>query len=83
MLAQCAIKAEAEAIFTWSRRHHALCGPEVTGGFERPKSDFRYAYPHGSGLIGKKDWAPVSPTCMSKCPLWASRPPVPPGREVS
>ena len=36
MLAQCAIKAEADAIFTWNRRHYALCGPEVTGRLRTP-----------------------------------------------
>jgi predicted nucleic acid-binding protein len=29
MLAHCAFKAKAEAIYTWNARHYALCGPEV------------------------------------------------------
>lgn len=30
MLGQCAIKAQAETIYTWNARHYALCAPEVT-----------------------------------------------------
>jgi len=30
MLAHCAIKSQAEAIYTWNARHYAQCGPEVT-----------------------------------------------------
>jgi predicted nucleic acid-binding protein len=30
LLAQCAIKAQAEMIYTWNARHYALCAPEVT-----------------------------------------------------
>ncbi|HEX5229216.1 MAG TPA: PIN domain-containing protein [Bryobacteraceae bacterium] len=30
LLAQCAIKAKADAIYTWNQRHYAQCGPEVT-----------------------------------------------------
>lgn len=30
MLARCAVKARADAIFTWNTRHYALCGPGVT-----------------------------------------------------
>ena len=29
MLAHCAIKAQAEAIFTWNTRHYAQCGEQV------------------------------------------------------
>jgi predicted nucleic acid-binding protein len=29
ILAYCALKAGAEAIFSWNARHYALCGPEV------------------------------------------------------
>jgi predicted nucleic acid-binding protein len=29
ILAHCALKAEAETIFTWNTRHYAQCGPEV------------------------------------------------------
>lgn len=37
MLAQCALKSGAQAIFTWNRRHYALCGPEVTGRIRTPQ----------------------------------------------
>lgn len=30
MLAQCASKAKAEAIYSWNLRHYALCGDEIT-----------------------------------------------------
>jgi predicted nucleic acid-binding protein len=30
LLAQCAIKAKAEAIYTWNERHYIQCGAEVT-----------------------------------------------------
>src|ERR1700730_10294881 len=30
MLAHCAVKATAEAIYTWNAKHYAQCGPEVT-----------------------------------------------------
>ena len=30
LLAHCAIKAKAEAIYSWNGRHYSLCGPEVT-----------------------------------------------------
>jgi hypothetical protein len=30
MLAHCAIKAQAEAIYSWNGRRYAQCGPEVT-----------------------------------------------------
>jgi predicted nucleic acid-binding protein len=30
MLAHCALKAKAEAIYTWNQRHYAQCGSEVT-----------------------------------------------------
>lgn len=36
MLAHCAIKAQAEAIFSWNRRHYSQCGPEVTRRLQRP-----------------------------------------------
>jgi predicted nucleic acid-binding protein len=29
-LAHCALKAQAEAIFTWNQRHYAQCGPAIT-----------------------------------------------------
>ena len=29
MLAHCALKAKAEAIYTWNARHYALCGQEI------------------------------------------------------
>jgi hypothetical protein len=36
ILAHCAIKAHAEAIYTWNGRHYAQCGPEVTQRLQRP-----------------------------------------------
>jgi predicted nucleic acid-binding protein len=36
MLAHCALKAEAETIYSWNARHYAQCGPEVTGLLRRP-----------------------------------------------
>jgi predicted nucleic acid-binding protein len=36
ILAQCAIKAEAEAIYSWNRRHYAQCGPEVIRRLHEP-----------------------------------------------
>jgi predicted nucleic acid-binding protein len=36
MLAHCAIKAEAEMIYTWNARHYALCAPEVTQRLRTP-----------------------------------------------
>ncbi len=36
MLAHCAIKAEAEAIYTWNARHYAQCGPAVTSRLRTP-----------------------------------------------
>ena len=36
MLAQCAIKAQAETIYTWNERHYAQCGPEVVRRLRAP-----------------------------------------------
>jgi predicted nucleic acid-binding protein len=36
LLAECALKAGAEAIFTWNLRHYSLLGPEVAGRLRRP-----------------------------------------------
>jgi predicted nucleic acid-binding protein len=36
MLAHCAIKAQAEAIYTWNGRHYTLCGPDVTSRLRTP-----------------------------------------------
>jgi predicted nucleic acid-binding protein len=36
VLAQCAVKAGAEAIYTWNIRHYALCGMGVAGILRRP-----------------------------------------------
>jgi predicted nucleic acid-binding protein len=36
MLAHCAIKANAETIYSWNARHYALCGPEVTKRLSTP-----------------------------------------------
>jgi predicted nucleic acid-binding protein len=36
MLAHCALKAKAQAIYTWNTRHYALCGQEVVGRLRTP-----------------------------------------------
>jgi predicted nucleic acid-binding protein len=36
MLAHCALKAKAEALYTWHTRHYALCGKEVAGRLRTP-----------------------------------------------
>jgi predicted nucleic acid-binding protein len=36
MLARCAIKAQAEMIYTWNVRHYSLCAPEVTQRVRTP-----------------------------------------------
>ena len=36
LLARCALKARAETIYTWNRRHYVLCGPEVTNRIRMP-----------------------------------------------
>jgi len=36
MLAQCAFKAKAEAIYTWNARHYHLCGREIVGRIRNP-----------------------------------------------
>jgi predicted nucleic acid-binding protein len=36
MLAHCAVKAQAETIYTWNARHYALCAPEVTKRLRAP-----------------------------------------------
>jgi predicted nucleic acid-binding protein len=36
MLAHCAIKAEAEAIYSWNGRHYGQCGPEVARRLRTP-----------------------------------------------
>jgi predicted nucleic acid-binding protein len=36
MLAHCAIKAQAEAIYSWNARHYTLCGREVVGLLRTP-----------------------------------------------
>ena len=36
MLAHCAFKAKAEAIYTWNARHYTLCGREVVGRLRTP-----------------------------------------------
>lgn len=36
MLAHCATKAKAEAIYTWNGRHYTLCGPDVVGRLRTP-----------------------------------------------
>jgi predicted nucleic acid-binding protein len=36
LLAHCAVKAKAEAIYTWNTRHYALCGKEIVGRLRTP-----------------------------------------------
>ncbi|HEX4769915.1 MAG TPA: PIN domain-containing protein [Bryobacteraceae bacterium] len=36
MLAYCAIKAQAEIIYSWNERHYALCGSKVTERLRTP-----------------------------------------------
>ena len=36
LLAHCALKAKADAIYTWNVRHYALCGREVTCRLRTP-----------------------------------------------
>ncbi len=36
LLAHCALKADAETIYSWNSRHYAQCGPEVIGRLQTP-----------------------------------------------
>ena len=36
MLAHCALKAKAQAIYTWNVRHYTLCGREVVARLRTP-----------------------------------------------
>src|SRR5579872_2752089 len=36
MLAHCAVKAQANVIYSWNARHYALCGPEITRCLRKP-----------------------------------------------
>ena len=36
MLARCALKASAEAIYSWNIRHYTLCGAELAGLLQTP-----------------------------------------------
>jgi predicted nucleic acid-binding protein len=36
LLAQCAIKAQVETIYSWNAKHYAQCGPDVTRRLRRP-----------------------------------------------
>jgi predicted nucleic acid-binding protein len=36
MLAHCALKAQAETIYSWNGRHYAQCGPEITRRLRTP-----------------------------------------------
>jgi predicted nucleic acid-binding protein len=36
LLAHCAIKAQAETIYSWNSRHYGQCAPEVTGRLRTP-----------------------------------------------
>jgi predicted nucleic acid-binding protein len=41
LLAQCAIKADADTIFSWNGRHYARCGTEVTRRLRSPGGDYQ------------------------------------------
>jgi predicted nucleic acid-binding protein len=36
ILAHCALKSKAQAIYTWTTRHYSLCGREVAGRLRTP-----------------------------------------------
>jgi predicted nucleic acid-binding protein len=36
MLAHCALKAQAETIYSWNARHYVQCGPDVTQRLRTP-----------------------------------------------
>lgn len=36
ILAHCALKAQAETIYSWNTRHYGPCGPEVTQRLRTP-----------------------------------------------
>ena len=36
LLAQCALKAKAETLYTWNSRHYALCGQEIVAILRAP-----------------------------------------------
>ena len=36
LLAHCAIKAQADRIYSWNARHYSICGPEVTRRLSTP-----------------------------------------------
>jgi len=36
LLAHCALKSKAQAIYTWNTRHYALCAPEVADRLRTP-----------------------------------------------
>jgi predicted nucleic acid-binding protein len=36
LLAHCALKAKAEALYTWNTRHYTLCGRDVMGRLRTP-----------------------------------------------
>jgi predicted nucleic acid-binding protein len=36
LLAWCAIKAQADTIYSWNARHYRQCGPEVTRRLQKP-----------------------------------------------
>ena len=37
LLASCALKAEAQHIYTWNHRHYRLLGPEIEGRLQLPR----------------------------------------------
>jgi len=36
LLAHCAVKSKAEAVYTWNTRHYSLCGREIVGRLRTP-----------------------------------------------
>jgi predicted nucleic acid-binding protein len=36
IIAQCALKAEAQTIYTWNARHFQLCGPDIASRVKEP-----------------------------------------------
>ena len=51
MLAHCAMKAEAEAIYTWNTRHYARFGAEIVRRLQRPN--------HAGTALSKKKLKPA------------------------
>ena len=72
----------------WLKRYQGQAWAVADGGVFAPSSGdtsiaVTPACSHGSCSMGGKASVPVSPTCMCRCPMWRSRPPKPPGSDVS